>query len=293
MRIPSSDYTRSVLTQLNSMNKQQRVYQQQLTTGKKIEKSSEDTQLAARTMESEATIRKLSQYQDNASQASAIGDLSLTNIEHIRDLGDEVRGFVVNAQDTDAAVLGGKIDQMISDIIGLANTKNGSDYLHGGSRTDQAPFQTTTDASGSITAVTYTGGSAGRSIQVADGITISPFTDSDANTTMETHLNALLALRDGLLSGDSSAVSTAMASLEDSDDDLAAVSGDLAVTQLRIEQYNTINEQKQLTLEEQTTADTQVDQAAVIAGLLNLQQAYQGSLQATTKILGLDILNFI
>lgn len=153
--------------------------QEQVSTGSRINRASDDPSTAYRVMGLYSQNRSLRGYMDTISQAVGTLEISLRVVE------DMVEGFadakVLLTQITSgvygqqgreriADSINGRLEQMVS----LANTNHLNEYIFGGNDTRSVPYAITR-INGEITRVTYQGSSENRNIEVADGVTSSAF----------------------------------------------------------------------------------------------------------------------
>ena len=103
-----------------------------------------------------------------------------------------------------------------------------------------------------------------------------------------------MKLRDALESGDQNAVtSTIRADLETSEDDLIFSLSRQGSVQLRIEFDQNLSQQRFMDLEENISAEADVDLSQTIVRLTQIQNSYQASLQSAGKVLNSSLLNYI
>lgn len=153
--------------------------QEQASTGSRINRISDDPSAAYRVMGLNTQDRSLSNYSDNLSDVVSLLDLSSTAIEEIASALTETRtrltqiaGGIYGEDARKRAAEG--INDILEQIVSLANTKHMGQYLFGGGDLSSAPYQIErTD--GEITAVTYQGSYDNRNIEVASGVQSSAF----------------------------------------------------------------------------------------------------------------------
>jgi flagellar hook-associated protein 3 FlgL len=153
--------------------------QEQASTGSRINRVSDDPSAAYRVMGLNTQERSLTNYADNLSEVVSLLDLSSTAVEEIASALTETRtrltqiaGGIYGEDARERAAEG--INDILEQIVSLANTKHMGQYLFGGGDLSSAPYQIErTD--GEITTVTYQGSYENRNIEVASGIRSSAF----------------------------------------------------------------------------------------------------------------------
>lgn len=153
--------------------------QEQASTGSRINRVSDDPSSAYRVMGLNTQQRSLSNYQDNLSEVISLLDLSSTAVEEIASNLTETRtrltqiaGGIYGDDARDRAAEG--INDILEQIVSLANTEHMGQYLFGGGDISSLPYLVErTD--GEITRVTYQGSYENRNIEVAPGVRTTAF----------------------------------------------------------------------------------------------------------------------
>ena len=137
------------------------------------------------------------------------------------------------------------------------------------------------DGAGAGLAVNYVGASEGPKFHLSESGKISPFTDGATNQKLGDFINRIVALRDAMESGNANAVTDAIREdLQSSEDDLIFSLSRQGSVQLRIEFDVNLNEQRFTDLEENISAEADVDLSQTIVRLTQIQNAYQATLQS-------------
>ncbi|MFC1781255.1 flagellar hook-associated protein FlgL [Planctomycetota bacterium] len=148
--------------------------QEQVSTGSRINRISDDSSTAYQVLGLESKQRSLANYIDNLEQVIAKLELSSTIIIEMSSALSEVRtqltqiaGGIYNedARERMAAA----VNDVIEQIFSLVNTENIGQYLFGGGNTDSAPYMAER-TNGDITGVAYQGSYENRKIEVAPGL---------------------------------------------------------------------------------------------------------------------------
>jgi flagellar hook-associated protein 3 FlgL len=119
--------------------------QAQVSSGKRIQKPSEDPNAAAVIMQTRASVRGIEQYQRNIGLATARVETEETVLNQ---LGDALRRAlelaVSEGSDTSNATTRQQVkyemDNLLRFVVGLGNTRFDEGYLFGGHRPDVPPF---------------------------------------------------------------------------------------------------------------------------------------------------------
>jgi len=153
--------------------------QEQTTTGSRINRPSDDPSCSYRVVTLNSQEKSLENYINNLSEAVGTLELSSTVIQEIGSSLTETRvrltqimGGIYHEETRERVAEG--INDILEQVVSLANTKNMGQYLFGGSNTASAPYLVER-TNGQITSVTYQGSLENREIEVAPGIQSSAF----------------------------------------------------------------------------------------------------------------------
>jgi flagellar hook-associated protein 3 FlgL len=153
------------------------ILQEQASTGNRVNRISDDPLAARDILALNSEVRSFGNY--DSSIGNIIDSLSIcsTSLETITsDLSEAERlttqavgGLLSSDQRTIAA---NQINELLEEIVSLANTQRTGNYLFAGSNTN-SPAYTVERTGGRISAVNYTGSSETREVDVAPGVTAS------------------------------------------------------------------------------------------------------------------------
>jgi len=153
--------------------------QEQATTGSRINRPSDDPSCSYRVVTLNSQEKSLGNYINNLSEAVDTLELSSTVIQEIGSALTETKvrltqiiGGIYHEEARERAAEG--INDILEQVVSLANTKHMGQYLFGGSNTTSAPYLVER-TNGQITGVTYQGSLENREIEVASGIKSSVF----------------------------------------------------------------------------------------------------------------------
>ncbi len=172
MRISSSHLSRYTSSQI--LNKQHEIakLQEQLSTGKRINRPSDDPALAARSVELRQASSQLDQYLRNTNFAEArlsLEETALTSVSNVlmrmKELALSASTDTTSVQDNDIFSI--EVEQQLAELIDYANsTDNSGNYIFAGNKATTRPF----NGNG---VVTYAGDDESRSIQIGANRTVT------------------------------------------------------------------------------------------------------------------------
>lgn len=193
--------------------------QQQMTSGKRVQKPSDDPgayETIGRLKDDRSNINQFLKNSAQLQLSLATTDGALQSISDILHRGMELTTSASDGTKSgqERISIGKEVDLLINQLVDIANTKSGGRYLFGGLRTDVAPYQATIVGS-QVTAVTYQGNTGvqeleidkyiagGSANKVAANVPGSDPTGTMAifQSTVGDLFDDLIRLRDRLLSG--------------------------------------------------------------------------------------------
>ena len=297
MRIPDLNSSDSLIGNLQRLNSRQHDLQNQVSTGQRITKASDDPAAAARVLQLQQEKQRLQQYAQNGDRALAINQTAYSAITELKTVSDRASELgVLGVGVLEPAASQGyatELNQLIEHSIDSLNASYSGQHIFGGTKTDTPPFTATRDASGNVTGVTYVGATDSPEFNVGENAKISSFTSATTNQQFGDFVNNLVAMRDALKSGSTAAVQAAQPALTASEDHILGSVATIGTTQTRLEGNRTQMESRFTELEELTSKDTDADLSNTIVKLSQAQTAYQAALQVGAQVLRVSLLDYL
>ena len=164
---------------LNLHTKAMAALQEQVSTGSRINRVSDDPTAAYRVLGLNTNYKSLGNYINNLSEVVSILELSTTVVEDITSSFTETQMLITQItsgiHDDEARQRTAEgINDILEQTVLLANTKHMDQYLFGGTKAGSAPY-TVERTNGKITKVTYNGSFENRNIEVSPGVESSAF----------------------------------------------------------------------------------------------------------------------
>lgn len=313
MRIASHAYTEQMLNQFNALMYQQTNLQNQVSTGLRVQAPADDPTAMQNTLGYLANQSTQAQYSANIgtlqTRATSV-DGVLQSLQTISTRAGEIAtaaGGATTSQ-SDLNNYADEVNTLINQVVTAANTKDPSTgkYLFGGTASGSAPFTTTTDASGNVTAVTYNGNSTVNQAQIGAGLTASVdipgantsgtgprglITDSQSGADF---LNHLISLRDNLTAGNTTGIASSdSANLQKDENNIAYQVANNGVVQNQLTAASNFATSSSQNLSQMISNSSSADLMNTMVQLSQTQTAYQAALQSGVKIMNLSILNYI
>ena len=302
MRIAGTSYTDSMVSHLNLLSAQEYQLQNEASTDQSISAPEDDPAGMAAALNLQAQNSAVTQYAQNITtlqtRATTTGS-ALTSLQTLTDRASEIATSADGATSPSALQADAtEVTQLIQQAAQLMNSKNGSQYVFGGTDSSQAPFTVSTDANGNVTAVTYSGNTAVTQSQIAANTTMSVDVPGENNSGSGARgvvsdsrygadlFNHLIALQNDLQSGNTSAItSTDAANLSKDDDNIIWQVANNGAAQSRLTAAASFASSQQSGLQTSLTNVSGADLAQTLTQLTQAQNAYQVALQTSSQIL--------
>lgn len=292
-----------VLRNLNYQSRRILSLQDQLATGQKVNRPSENPLAARRAVNLRMEIARNTQYLTNISTVGPFMQESETAIMTVEQLRQRAYELTIQGlsdtngplQRTQIAI---EINQLLEDMLSQSNQFTANRYVFGGTNTKNAPFVAVRNAEGEITDVTYAGNDEYFQIEISDGVQVN-VNETGRSVFMQTVpgtvglFDTLIAIRDNLRANDTSALSDNLESLQAAQGQLMIAASRLGATQNRMERVDAnlrdVNVQLQRVLSDNIDADF----AEVIINLNTQTNAYQAALNAGARVIIPSLLDFL
>ena len=303
MRVTSSTFPDSLLRHLQRTTNEMNRLSEQSATGQRISNLSDDSAAANRILDMQEEKGKIAQFNRNASRAENINNTTIAQLNNFIDISDRVSEIATLANDTKGEeglrAYAEEIDELIEHALQSANARFSGEYIFGGVASGSEPFAANKDADGKIVvgagaAITYVGAEDGPEFHLSESGKIAPFTTGDTNRQFGDFINRMVTLRDAMQSGTPNAVTDSIrGDLEESEDELIFSLSRQGSIQMRIQFDTDLNAQRFTDLENNISAEADIDLAQTVVQLTQVQTAYQASLQSAGNVLNSSLLQYI
>lgn len=297
MRIASNTVQDNIVRQIQSLGAQTARLQTQVATGQRIQSAEDDPAAAARVLNQQSELRRVDQYDLNATRALEISQASFAGLNNVKKISDRASEIAtLGRSPTSGAAMNAyasEVNQLIEQLVQVGNTRLGNDYIFAGTAVDAPPFDATRNSAGQVTVVAYDGNADQAAIQLSEVSSVTPFSSAGTNTGIRDLLNTLVALRDALSASDGAALATVQANLIEGEDTLVAAMAENGAVQLRIEVNRSQQQTRADNLVSLVASETSVDLPDAIVRLGQSQTAYQAALQSAATIMRISLLDYI
>ncbi len=312
MRVTQSMLSSNMLRNLSSSYSKMGKLQNQITSGSKISRPSDDPVIAVKGIGYRTNLNKVEQYQRNMGEVENWLDTSDDTLDHVGIALVRVQELVTQAASDsntpeDREKMEKEIDQIKLQIRDLANTKVGEKYLFSGTNTLSPVFGN--NAAGDVTfagedlidggainisnSITpNTGYKNSVEIEVYDGVNLNVNTDAVA---MFAQIDDLLtSIQTDLSTGaDSTTIGSRLTTISNAQNTLLENRADIGARQNRVEMMINRLATQEVVVTKQLSDNEDIDYEKVITEMITQESIHQAALSVGAKIIQATLVDFI
>lgn len=258
-----------------------------VTTGKRINTLSDDPVGVTQGLNIKSALANIEQLERNISLGNLWLAASESAMSQAQGIVSEVKALSVQmaSATTDASKRSSAaqiVQNMLAEIVSLANTDVSGRYIFGGTKTDTAPFSQ--DG-------TYSGNSDAFTIKSGKNATIE--VGSDGSAAFGTLFTTLSAFQTALETNDVSGIQNAMTSLDTNFDAISEKISYVGAQMQRIELKGEILQNLNLSNTERLSEIEDADITEAIMNLKFVEFAYQATLASSARVMSLSLVNYL
>ncbi|MCC6928894.1 MAG: flagellar hook-associated protein FlgL [Gemmatimonadaceae bacterium] len=292
MRITNNMVSRNSLISLQRSLKAMNEAQERATDGLRVEKASDDPSAATSIMASGSSIRAIDQYKRNINSARARLDReetvldSVTQVlERAKELGLQQGSSTADAQTRNTAKA--EIDQLLQTVVQLGNSQHQGEYLFGGDQSNVAPFNSNTPP---FTAAAPTGT---RRTEISSALSVRTNhngTEIFLNTGV---LAALDQLSTALGANDQTGIQNSLSQLDSAHAGVQVLVGETGAASQQLDVATSNLDALDTSLRSFKSQLQDVDIEKAVSELVGRQTAYQAAMLATSRVLSLNLADYL
>ncbi len=296
MRITNSATLRNALAQLSTNRTAIDDLQSQITSGLRIRKTSDDPQAAHEVMRASSSLTSLDQYKRNIDALNSRNDVEGKSLDSVTNLLSRAKELMVSAATGTAtpatrAVAAAEMEQLFRSAVQVGSSKFGDEYVFGGDTSTTVPYAVT--GSGSTIDFSTTTPAGTRSVAIGDGQSLVA---THSGKELFEDSGVLAALRDAtraLLAGDQQSSQNALAPLDAAFDNVQVLQGEQGArtNALDVAGQNITALKSNLTAYRSGLQDVDVETA--VTALVTRQTAYQAAMLATSKVISMNLTDYL
>ncbi|GIO23872.1 flagellar hook-associated protein FlgL [Oceanobacillus sp. J11TS1] len=292
MRVTQSMLSNNLLRNLTSSSGQMNKYMDQLYTGKKITKPSDDPMIAMKGVSYRSELARIEQFERNSSEANSWLDNTDASIDQANHAMQRLRELAVkasngtNSKDEYQSIVQ-EAKQLKEHLVEIANTNVNGKYIFNGTNSDTAPV--TTNENGDITADFADDDVL---IEVSNGITVKA--NINGSTVFGENGGLFKAVDNFINRLDSEEdIEKSIGELDTSIESIVDSRAEIGARMNRLELVeNRLADQKIVTTK--TLSDNEdVDFAEAITNLITQESLHRAALSAGSRIIQPSLVDFL
>ncbi|MSN25019.1 MAG: flagellar hook-associated protein 3 [Geobacter sp.] len=277
--------------------------QSQVASGQNVNTPSDDPISSRLLLDIGDRLRSIDQRSSNISKATSWLQFTNTALEGMADIVHQAKKIAgsINTGSDDPTIRQNAHDQLVNfkqQLVDMANTQFGDQYIFGGANNSVAPFNNTNN--------NFAGDGTQLSIEVAQNATQGMNLTGDrvlkgvgSNPSygsidlMKTFDDLIAAVGDSTTPSNVPAISQAAIDFQDGAKQISTAISDSLSRMTRLDSMSKLNENTKNTLLTVATNVQSVDYAKLGVELSQQKLAFEASLSATAKISDLSLLNYL
>ncbi|SFA88230.1 flagellar hook-associated protein 3 FlgL [Lentibacillus halodurans] len=294
MRITQSMLSNNMMNNLTNSYSRMNTQMEKLSTGKKINRPSDDPVIAMKGMGYRSQVTEIEQYQRNTNEMHTWMDNSDTALDKATQTLQKMRELAVQASnDTYDAEerqnIREEVEQLKEHLIDIANTNANGNYIFNGTDTDIKPITVQEDGS-----LTFSGESDPFMIEVAKGTKLQANVDTSEIFDEELFNTDIQNFIDALGEGDNqAAIEDSIETLDESINDVINARADLGARMNRVELVENRLSEQEVTATKTLSENEDIDYAKAITELMTQESVHRAALSAGGRIIQPTLIDFL
>jgi flagellar hook-associated protein 3 FlgL len=296
-RIASLAGPRTMLQSIQNANRQLFIAQEQVTTGRRINRVSDNPADAVSSLNQRATLRRMEQFSRNAEEAKSWFDAGDSALSDVSDRLAGVRAMLIQANSgaNDAQsrlALANQVRASRESILLAANSERSGRPLFAGNAAGLVAY----DASG-----VYQGDNGTVNLPITGGVSLQVNrtgtdvfgTAHPTDPTQGDVFQVLDALATAIENGDTAKISAGLAQIDAATKRVSMAQVQIGSRASQLEDLTSSLEDSKVSLKSGISNKENVDFAESIINLKTREAAYQAAIQATAKVIQPSLMDFL
>lgn len=292
MRVTQSMLAANSLRHLSQSYKNMGKYQDQLATGKKINRPSDDPVVAIKGMYYRSNLTEVEQYKRNLSEGYQWMENSEAGIEHATQVIQRARELTIQASNgsnspEDLKAIGLEIGQLKEDLATVANTQVAGRYIFNGAQTNVAPVEIEDNGSISVNMNTDA-----FKVEVSKGVQLK-VNINPSNVFGSELFDTLQSIEDSLMNGNFEKSDELLGQLDDHFDIMTAERSEIGARYNRLELIDARITDQEVIASRILSENEDADLERVITDLTIQESIHNASLAVGSKIIQPTLVDFL
>jgi flagellar hook-associated protein 3 FlgL len=293
MRVTQSMLSNNMLRNLSSSYNKMGKLQEQLSSGKKVNRPSDDPVTVMKGMGYRMQVDKVEQYQKNLGEVNNWLDSSDDALDGVGKVLIRLQELTIDAAndtktDDDRQKILKEVQQLQLQVRDMGNTKVGDKYLFSGTKTGEALF----DVNGNLPAPPTTGFENAVSIEVFDGVELKVNTNGiKLFGELDTMMSGLITSIEGNAGGE--AISNHLTSINTAQNTVLEARADIGARQNRAEMMQNRLEAQEGSAKKQQSENEDIEYEEVITEMLTEEAIHRAALSVGARIIQPSLVDFL
>ncbi|PFJ17246.1 flagellar hook-associated protein 3 [Bacillus cereus] len=287
MRVSTFQNANWAKNELMRLSSQQQYHLNQVASGKKNIFMSEDPLAASKSFAIQHSLANIGQMQKDLADSKSVLKQTESTLQGVYKSLTRVNELTTQALNgtngpEELKAIGAEVDELLKQVVYLANTKERGQYIFGGDDATQPPFKE--DG-------TYQGGENDVKWTLNDGYELKVFRNGEDvfSPTIET----LMKIKDALQNGDQEALRPLLEENGQNLDKVLNTTTEIGSIINTLDAFDTILKEQNIALSENKKEIEDVDLAAAISDLAYMNAAYEATLKAVSTMNKISILDYM
>jgi flagellar hook-associated protein 3 FlgL len=298
MRLTNSMLVQNVTNNLYNNLARMNKLNTQLSSGKRINLPSDDPAAVARSLSLRAAVADTEQFTSNLADAKAWLQATDSALMGAEDVLRRVKELAVKGSNSatlsaeEQQAIADEVDQLIDQMVSIANTNHEGRFVFAGYQTLQEPFSRTGDtiaSHGDDGAIEYRIGPQQILAANLDGREVFGADE----TTPDRIFKVLIEIKQHLENGDGGQVSGSLEELSSSLDNLLQYHSEIGAKMNRVELAGSHMSQLKVNYQQLQSENEDADMAEVIMDLKTSELVYRASLGAGARVIMPTLMDFL
>lgn len=295
MRVTQSMLTQNSLRNISNSYLKMGQYQDQLSSGKKITKPSDDPVSAMKGMAYRTDLSDVSQYKRNLSELHTWMDNSESGMNQANSALQRIRELVVSSQnssltDVDRKAIADEVGQLQQDLVKTANTQVAGRYIFHGNDVLNPPVPT--EVPPTVAANLTDPKIANYNVEVSSGVSLKANVNP-ANVFSQELFDVVGGIQTSLQNSNSTDMDSLLTRLDKVMDTMSAEHSELGARSNRLDMVESRLDQQEVTATQVLSDNEDVDMEKVIMDLTNQESVHRAALSVGSRIIQPSLLDFL
>lgn len=297
MRVTQGMLSNNMLNNLMNSQAKMDKYMEQLYTGKKISRPSDDPVIAMKGINYRAELAKVEQFKRNTGEVNNWMDNSDAALDNATKAMQRLRDLAVKAGnaaygDEEHQSIKAEAEQIKLDLIDIANTKVNDKYIFNGTDTDTKPVKVD-EAGNVITPIIHNDTPV--IIEVSSGTKLQANVDGSKifNDEFFGEIDKFIELLNGGTDGESINIGNTLDSIDEQTNDIINARADLGARMNRLELIESRLADQEIIATKTMSNNENVDFEVAITNLITQESLHRAALSAGSRVIQPTLLDFL